>query len=149
VDPELWDPWLDHGRDLGGPIEPEIVFEEPVSPEERPAPIPARALVRPRVISPQTGEAIPLEDEVGAMLQQGRSGLIMIVGGSGSGKPAALRPLAAILPPWAHDRVRLLEDLDLTAIASAGPDPLVILIADRSRIKGIDHGVNQLLATLF
>lgn len=128
--PELWDPWLDHGRDLGlDPAEPEAAIDEPVpatAPEFAAATL-ARAAVRPRVISPMTGDTIRLEEEIGPMLQAGRGGLFVILGGPGSGKTTALRHLAAILPPWARGRVRLLEELDLTAIASAGPDPVVVL----------------------
>src|SRR5262249_51581143 len=36
--PELWDPWLDHGRDLD-PRELQVAIEEPVNPEELQAPI--------------------------------------------------------------------------------------------------------------
>ena len=120
--PQLWDPWLDDGRDLG-PAEPEVIVEGPVCVEEPEAPIVPRAAVRPRVISPETGEAIRLEDEIGPMIEEGRGGLVVILGGPGSGKTTALRHLDAILPPWARGRVRLLEELDLSAIASAGPTP--------------------------
>jgi uncharacterized protein YjbI with pentapeptide repeats/energy-coupling factor transporter ATP-binding protein EcfA2 len=120
---QLWDPWLDSGRDIEwiGP-EPEIV---PVAVAEEPAVVEwgedlvaERARVRPRVISPETGEAIPLEDEIGPMLQSGRCGLFAIAGGPGSGKTTALRHLAAILPPWAKDHVRLVDQRD----AREGPD---------------------------
>src|SRR5947209_2737255 len=64
--PELWDPWLDQGRDQDAAM-PEVVIEEPATPESEalaPSPLP-RAPVRPRVISPETGEVIRLEDEIG------------------------------------------------------------------------------------
>ena len=132
---ELWDPWLDHGRDLD-PSEPEVAIAEPVNSEELQAPILARAAVRPRVISQQTGEAIPLEDEIGPMIQEGRGGFVVIVGGPGSGKTTASQHLAAILPPWTRGRVRLFQDeIDLSAIPSAGPDSLVILITSPSRVQ--------------
>jgi uncharacterized protein YjbI with pentapeptide repeats/energy-coupling factor transporter ATP-binding protein EcfA2 len=133
--PELWDPWLDHGRDLDAAL-PEVVVEEPapLDAEIPETPALARAPVRPRVISPETGEAIRLDDEIGPMIQEGRGGLIVILGGPGSGKTTALQHLAAILPPWARGRVRLLENLDLSAIASAGPDPLVILALDSIKV---------------
>ncbi len=131
----LWDPWLDQGRDLD-PAPPEVAIEEPSPPEpETPEPpAPDRAAVRPRVISPRTGETIRLEDEIGPMIEEGRGGLVTIVGGPGSGKTTALRHLAAVLPPWSRGRVRLLEDLDFTAMASAGPDALVILALDSSEV---------------
>ncbi len=96
----------------------------------------ARARVRPRVISPETGEAIPLEDEIGPMLQAGRCGLVAIAGGPGSGKTTALRHLAAILPPWAKDRVRLFDEPDdlVQAFADAA-DHLVIVAGERERFR--------------
>ena len=69
-----------------------------------------RARVRPRVISPETGEAIPLDDKIGQLIQEGRHDLVGLVGGPGSGKTTALRHLAAILPPWALAQVRLVDD---------------------------------------
>ena len=70
--PQLWDPWLDDGRDLGL-VEPEVIAGEPACVEEPAAPM-AGAAVRPRVISPETGEAIRLEDEIGPMIEVGRAG---------------------------------------------------------------------------
>ena len=78
-----------------------------------------RARVRPRVISPGTSEAVLLEDEIGPLIQQGECGFVQIVGGPGSGKSTALQHLAAILPPWAHERVRLLDESDV-AVDDAG-----------------------------
>jgi uncharacterized protein YjbI with pentapeptide repeats len=54
--------------------------------------------VKPRVLSPG-GEALPLEDEVRALVEAGARGLIQITGPSGSGKTTALQHLAAVLPP--------------------------------------------------
>jgi uncharacterized protein YjbI with pentapeptide repeats/energy-coupling factor transporter ATP-binding protein EcfA2 len=137
--PQLWDPWLDDGRDLDL-VGPEAVADEPsVGAEGGEGLLVARAAVRPRVISPETGEAIRLEDEIGPMIQDGRGGLVVILGGPGSGKTTALRHLDAILPPWTRGRVRLLEELDLTAIASAGPDSIVILALDRFQISSAGH----------
>ena len=88
------------------------------------------------MISPETGEAIRLDDEIGPMLEDGRGGLVVLLGGPGSGKTTALQHLAAIMPPWARGRVRLLEVLDPTAIAVAGPDPFVILTLDSHQAAG-------------
>jgi uncharacterized protein YjbI with pentapeptide repeats len=63
--------------------------------------VPQRAPVKPRVISPTTGEAIPLEDEIRSFLEAGTPALICLVGPPGSGKTTALRHLAAVLPPSA------------------------------------------------
>ncbi|MGO9110875.1 MAG: pentapeptide repeat-containing protein [Thermoguttaceae bacterium] len=58
---------------------------------------PDRAPVKPRVISPETGDAIPLED---ILLEVGRESgaVIEIVGRLGSGKTTALAHLAATAP---------------------------------------------------
>ncbi len=111
--PQLWDPWLDSGREEEW-TEPEVVVEEPAIPVREIGELPGeRARVRPRVISPGTSEAVLLEDEIGPLIQNGESGLVQIVGGPGSGKSTALRHLAATLPPWMHERVQLLDDSDL------------------------------------
>jgi uncharacterized protein YjbI with pentapeptide repeats/energy-coupling factor transporter ATP-binding protein EcfA2 len=115
--PQLWDPWLDSGRDPDwmanqGQPEPHAIAAPPPVVEGSGTSTAARASVRPRVISPETGEAILLEDEIGAMIQAGRSGLVAITGGPGSGKTTALEHLAAILPPWATRHVRLVDHLD-------------------------------------
>jgi uncharacterized protein YjbI with pentapeptide repeats len=112
--PRLWDPWVDAGRDTPwtaseGSPDP-VVADDPqdcVGGDN--GLIAERALVRPRVHSRETGEAIPLDDEIGPMIQAGRSRVIAIRGGPGSGKTTALRHLAALLPPWARDRIRLLD----------------------------------------
>ena len=70
----------------------------------------AKARVRPRIISPVTGEAIPLDDKIGQLIEEGRYKLVGLVGGPGSGKTTALRHLAAILPPWALAQVRLVDN---------------------------------------
>jgi uncharacterized protein YjbI with pentapeptide repeats/energy-coupling factor transporter ATP-binding protein EcfA2 len=127
--PELWDPWLDSGRDAewaASAVEPEpSVIEEPqVNVGGANGLIAERAPVRPRVISPETGEAILLEDEIGAMVQAGRCGLVAIAGGPGSGKTTALRHLAAILPPWATGRVCLFDQPDDRGVLDALADEL-------------------------
>ena len=135
--PQLWDPWLDSGRDvdLAGSGTESVVAEGTESPIHAGSTrgFPAeRARVRPRVISADTGEAIQLDDEIGSIIQANRCGLVRIIGGPGSGKTTALRHLAAILPPWALAHVRLfdrpsdhaeivaLEDADCHFVISAG-----------------------------
>ena len=66
--------------------------------------------VRPRIISPVTGEAVPLDDQIGQVIQEGRYKRVGLIGGPGSGKTTALRHLAAVLPPWALAKVRLVDD---------------------------------------
>lgn len=68
---------------------------------------PERALVTPRVIWPETGDVVPI-DEVFHRMEGKPSGAIEIVGSSGSGKTTALQHLAAEAPKdweivWADD----------------------------------------------
>jgi uncharacterized protein YjbI with pentapeptide repeats len=59
---------------------------------------PRRAPVRPRVFTPESGEALPLEEEILPLLRPRARGAIEIVGPPGSGKTTALRHLDAVLP---------------------------------------------------
>lgn len=59
---------------------------------------PKLAIVRPRVISPATGEVLLLEDEVQSLIDRRRFGMIRLVGDPGSGKTTALTHLATTLP---------------------------------------------------
>ena len=111
----LWDPWLDSGRDIqdGTPRSPAAasVREIPSTEIDTTRCFSAQcARVRPRVVSPETGEAILLDDTIGQIIQEGRYQLIGLVGGPGSGKTTALRHLAAILPPWALAHIRLVDE---------------------------------------
>jgi len=112
---QLWDPWLDSGREEEW-TEPEERAEEPAIVVRRVDEPPiVRARVRPRVISPGTREAVRLEDEIGQLIQKGERGLVQIVGGPGSGKSTALRHLAAILPLWMQEQIQLLDDSESAA----------------------------------
>ena len=138
VPDRLWDPWVDSGREVERrqPEPEETGFDDDILPgRNHPATgvPPERARVRPRVISPITGEAIPLDDEIGPLIQEGRWRYVGLIGGPGSGKTTALRHLAAVLPPWALARIRLMDrppdvtDVvtpalgDGTFVISAGP----------------------------
>jgi len=137
--PQLWDPWLDNGRDLAWVSpepEPAVVDEEPPVCVEGLGGFPARhARVRPRVTSPETGEAVLLENEIGALIQAGQYWSVAILGGPGSGKTTALRHLAACLPPWTQAHVRLLdepEDHALVVAVTAGDNRLIISTGKQS-----------------
>jgi uncharacterized protein YjbI with pentapeptide repeats/energy-coupling factor transporter ATP-binding protein EcfA2 len=90
---DLWDPWLDEGgtgrraQDAGAD-----------------AIIPARALVRPRVLS-SDGGSFCLEDEIRPFAEGDYRGAIRIDGPTGSGKSTALQHLLAALPPELDVRV--------------------------------------------
>src|SRR5262245_30186682 len=62
---------------------------------------PSRAIVRPRVVSPLSGQSLLLEDEILSLVERGRTGVVWLTGGAGSGKTTTLAHLAAVLPPSA------------------------------------------------
>jgi uncharacterized protein YjbI with pentapeptide repeats len=66
-----------------------------------------RAAVRPRVVSPETGDLVLLEDEVAVWLE-GPSRALRLVGGPGSGKTTALRHVLAVLGP--RESLLLIDD---------------------------------------
>ena len=69
-----------------------------------------RARVRPRIVSPVTGEGVPLDDQIGQVIGEGRYKRIGLKGSPGSGKSTAVRHLKAVLPPWALAKVHLVYD---------------------------------------
>jgi uncharacterized protein YjbI with pentapeptide repeats/energy-coupling factor transporter ATP-binding protein EcfA2 len=163
LSPQLWDPWVDSGRDVEwvdlepAPLEAPAAEESPgcVVVEGADGVTAEQARVRPRVVSPDTGEAILLEEEIGSMIQAGRGGLVAITGGPGSGKTTALGHLAAILPPWARDRVRLIDQPDhreaLDAHASdwavlqaAAADRYLVIVAPRPPSRLNRHAIYRL-----
>lgn len=58
---------------------------------------PVRAPVRPRVVAPETGDVLPLEDVIDACLNGEERGVVWIVGDPGSGRSTALSHLEAVL----------------------------------------------------
>jgi energy-coupling factor transporter ATP-binding protein EcfA2 len=58
---------------------------------------PQRAPVRPRVVTPASGEVMPLDDEIASLVDRDVNGLVSVIGPDGSGKSTALRHLAAVL----------------------------------------------------
>ena len=53
---------------------------------------PERAPVRPRILAPESGAALPLEEEIIRLLEEPTAGLIQLVGPPGSGNTTALGP---------------------------------------------------------
>jgi uncharacterized protein YjbI with pentapeptide repeats len=86
-----------------------------------------RAPVRPRVIAPQSGEAILLEDAIGPYLQAHVHGPIAIVGPIGSGKSTAIRHLASLVPRSLH--ALLLDEPDFRSVMEGARYQLVIYAA--------------------
>jgi uncharacterized protein YjbI with pentapeptide repeats len=60
---------------------------------------PTRAPVRPRIISPVSGESLLLEEELLSLVARTHREIVWLAGGAGSGKSTALAHLAAVLPP--------------------------------------------------
>lgn len=86
--------------------------------------LPQRAPVVPRVIVPETGTVLPLEDEVRRIMQTADVGAIGIVGGPGSGKTRALQHLAAVLPE--AQRAELLDEPEPAALSDVAKWRLVV-----------------------
>jgi uncharacterized protein YjbI with pentapeptide repeats len=69
---------------------------------------PRRAPVEPRVLRPGGTYALPLAEEIRALLDKGARGAVRVSGPPGSGKTTALQHLAAILP--AGESVTYVDD---------------------------------------
>jgi uncharacterized protein YjbI with pentapeptide repeats len=91
---------------------------------------PDRTPVKPRVMSPETGDEIPLED---ILLEGARKagGVLEIVGGVGSGKTMALAHMAATVPP--NLGVVYLDDVSLTSVVEAARSATVVFTSLDSR----------------
>ena len=87
--------------------------------------VPAVATVRPRIVSPATGDALLLEDFVFTSAAKFSRGSIHIDGPGGSGKTTALRHLAATVLP--HFPILLLDNPDLVEVSLQSTHRLVVL----------------------
>ena len=85
---------------------------------------PLRAPVRPRVVAPETGDVLPLEDIVEAWLGGEEPGVICILGEHGSGRSTALAHLEAVIPP--QTRLHFVDDSGkaMGDISAIDPDRL-------------------------
>jgi uncharacterized protein YjbI with pentapeptide repeats len=117
--------------------------------------LPQRAPVRPRVFGPGSEVASPLEDEIRALLAAGGRGVVYLTGPMGSGKSAALRHLAAVLPAGAPVHFlaestalagspALLDGLVVCAASSPGDEPRAV--SYRLAPWGEDDLIEYLLA---
>jgi uncharacterized protein YjbI with pentapeptide repeats len=118
----LWDPWLDRA----GAVETEAEATLPTEPQ--PEIVADRAPVRPRVFTPASGDALPLEDELWPFLRDRLRGAIRLTGGSGYGKTTALRHLAAVLPR--HANVSFLDCPSSDTLAECAARGLVICVSE-------------------
>jgi uncharacterized protein YjbI with pentapeptide repeats len=121
---DLWDSWLDESHYTEtDDTRPLPLIEEAVH-EFAGGIIPERARVRPRVLSPESGESLPLEDEIGPILTSHDCGAIRISGPAGSGKTTALTHLARLIPP--HIRVAFMDGPDPLALAEASSRSCIV-----------------------
>src|SRR5436190_12437883 len=78
---------------------------------------PQLALVRPRVVSPESGENRPLDVVVAELLERRDCRVIHLRGGAGAGKTTALAHLAAM--PWLGSPIEFLDEPRPAEIANA------------------------------
>lgn len=76
---------------------------------------PPHAIVRPRIVCPETGDAVRLDEYVELWLSEHESGAVEIVGSPGSGKSTALARLKESL----EGKALLLDDASCDAVAAA------------------------------
>jgi uncharacterized protein YjbI with pentapeptide repeats len=100
---------------------------------------PQRAPVRPRVLSPESGEILLLEDEVRRLLDEGPHGVVAVLGPIGAGKTFAVNHLRAVLGD--EPRLALLDEpaepdvwMSYTALSAAKLGGLVVYTAEKARL---------------
>lgn len=97
---------------------------------------PERALVVPRVVSPETVDALPLDESF--VSSEGRSpGAVEIVGGPGSGKTTALKHLAAVVAP--DQNVLLLDEPDSPRVTAEAAARLVVYTTASPRTSATER----------
>jgi uncharacterized protein YjbI with pentapeptide repeats/energy-coupling factor transporter ATP-binding protein EcfA2 len=120
---DLWDPWLDETRDDA--VEG-LQFEDVVESDD--GIFLGRARVRPRVYSDESGESLPLEDEIGPIFAAHERGAIRVSGPDGSGKSTALTHLARLMPP--HLQVTFWDEPDPMVLSEASTLGRVVFTSD-------------------
>lgn len=90
--------------------------------------VPQLAAVKPRVVSPDNGDELLLEDVIESLIEQGHKGRICVTGLPGAGKSVALAHLAA--QDYA-DQLTLLDDANLIDVRKLPKDRLVVCAARR------------------
>jgi uncharacterized protein YjbI with pentapeptide repeats len=113
----LFDPWLDSRHaERDSESKPTSPIENAVAARSGVVGQP-RARVRPRVVAPETGESLLIEDVIGPIMAGRECGVIRLVGPPGSGKTAALDHLARVLPD--HLRLNIFDYPCLLGVAVA------------------------------
>ncbi len=150
---DLWDPWIDaqfqREREDLEPTSPALDaalspaselghWRAPVRPPAEASDLAElcaaselghwRAPVRPRVLSPETGEFLPLTDYVAPLLAAEESGAIRLLGPPGSGKSTALGHLAGVVPP--HMSVSFLDNAHIHSLDAALSGGWVVFTSD-------------------
>ncbi len=84
----------------------------------------SRAPVKPRTISPETGDVVPLEDAILSCVEERKTGVVQIIGRHGSGRTWALQHLLAVLPPRPH--VRFVDNATVADVAEISSSSIVV-----------------------
>lgn len=92
---------------------------------------PARAPVKPRVVSPETGDLLPVDEEIQSLLDRRQRGPVELLGERGAGKSTALAHLAAVIE--ACDEVVFLDEPDVVDIRSYATERLVVFTSRKHR----------------
>jgi uncharacterized protein YjbI with pentapeptide repeats len=92
---------------------------------------PLRAPVKPRFVSPDTGDALVLDDTILELAERSSRGAIELVGMRGAGKTTALAHLAAVLS--GNDEVVLLDEPDVVEVRVEARRHLVIFTTRQHR----------------
>ena len=109
--------------------------------------------VRPRVISPLTGEAILAADAIAALLDEGHRGTVQLLGDAGAGKSTAIAYLAEVFA--GREDVGFFDVVKQSEVAAQASTQLVVFTSSveaRSDFKlqlapwGTDEWIEYLLA---
>src|SRR4051812_22574342 len=82
------------------------------------------APVKPRVVSPLTGETILLEEALRDWIGRREPRILQVIGAYGTGKTTALQHAAATLPEAGN--IRFLDDPDVVELSAGALQSLVV-----------------------
>ena len=92
---------------------------------------PAFAPVRPRIVSPVTGDVLPLDEAIRSLAEEASTGVIELLGERGAGKSTALAHLAAVL--GSPECFVFLDEPDVVEIRLHAQDHLVVFTSRTHR----------------